>query len=64
MEANLEAARLVSDNPRFAGISVNTYHLDAAERERVLADLEDEFGMPCVDPLDTGAAALVDNLAH
>lgn len=62
MEVNLQAARLVSDNPRFAGISVNTWHVPADGREDLLARIEDEFGMPCVDPMVTGVGALVDNL--
>jgi uncharacterized NAD-dependent epimerase/dehydratase family protein len=62
MEANLSWARVVSKNPRFAGISVNTYHVAPSEREALLARLEDEFAIPCVDPMVTGVAALVDNL--
>lgn len=63
MEANLEWARVVSDNPRFVGISINTYHVDPAERESLLGRFEDELGMPCVDPMVTGVGALVDLLA-
>ncbi len=62
MEANLQAARVVSPNPRFIGISVNTYHVEADRREALLASYEDEFAMPCVDPMVTGVAALVDQL--
>jgi uncharacterized NAD-dependent epimerase/dehydratase family protein len=62
MEANLEAARLVSANPVFAGLSINTWHVEAAQREGLLASLEDEFGMPCVDPMVTGVGILVDHL--
>ncbi|KAA3623599.1 MAG: DUF1611 domain-containing protein [Proteobacteria bacterium] len=62
IETNLKAARLVSDNPRFVGISVNSFHVEPGERENLLSRLEDEFGMPCVDPMVTGVAALVDNI--
>ncbi len=64
MEANLEWARVVSSNPRFVGISINTYHVDPADRESLLGRLEDEFAMPCVDPMVTGVGALVDQLAQ
>ncbi len=62
MEANLAWARVVSENARFAGIAVNTFHVDPDSREGMLAALEDEFAMPCVDPMITGVGALVDQL--
>ncbi len=62
MEANLQAARIVSPNPRFIGLSVNTHHVVADQRERTLKNLEDEFALPCVDPMITGVAALVDHI--
>ena len=62
MEANLCAARVVSANPRFIGLAVNTQHVDASERDDLLKALEDEFALPCVDPMITGVAALVDQL--
>lgn len=63
MEANLRAARVVSSNPRFIGLSVNTQHVPAEQREALLKGLEDEFALPCVDPMITGVSALVDQLA-
>lgn len=62
IEANLAWARVVSANPRMAGIAVNTYHVEPGRREALLAELADEFGMPCVDPMVTGVGELVDAL--
>ena len=62
MEANLEAARVVSANPKFAGISVNTREVAPERRESLMKRLEDEFGLPCVDPMITGTTALIDHI--
>ena len=62
MEANLRAARVVSENPRFIGIAVNTQHVAAEDRDALLKALEDEFALPCVDPMITGVSPLVDQL--
>lgn len=50
LEANLAAARVVSDAPRFVGVSVNTEALDADEAERLLEQIAREVGLVCVDP--------------
>jgi len=42
------------------GISVNTSTIPAEEREKYLADLSAETGLPCVDPLIDGCVAIVD----
>ena len=62
METNLKAARIVSENTRFIGLSVNTQHVEPGQREQLLKSLEDEFGLPCVDPMITGVAPLVDRI--
>jgi uncharacterized NAD-dependent epimerase/dehydratase family protein len=61
--ANLDAARLTSPAVRCIGVAVNTRALGPAEAARYLADLQDELALPCVDPLTTGVAALVDRLS-
>ncbi len=61
--ANLAAARLTSPAVRCIGVAINTRALARADADRYLADLQDEVGLPCVDPLTTGVAALVDRLS-
>jgi uncharacterized NAD-dependent epimerase/dehydratase family protein len=61
--ANVDAARLTSPAVRCIGVAVNTRALGPAEAARYLADLQDELALPCVDPLTTGVAALVDRLS-
>jgi len=62
IDGHLAAARLTSPQARFIGISVNTAALDERDATTCLAALEDETGLPCVDPLRTGVARLVDAL--
>jgi len=62
MDANLSAAKVVSDDVSFAGIAINTAALEVAEAERLLKATEDEFGIPCIDPVRTGTSAIVDQL--
>jgi len=61
--ANEIAGRLTNPAVRCVGVAVNTSGLAPAEAERYLAELEDGLSLPCVDPLTTGVAALVDHLA-
>ena len=60
--ANLAAARVVSDNVRFAGVSINTKDLGAKEAEALLESSEDELGLPCIDPARGGVDRLVDTI--
>jgi len=62
MDLNLRCARLVNPGCRFVGIAVNTSGLAAAEGEAYLASLEQEFGLPAVDPVRGGVGAIVDQL--
>lgn len=62
MEANLDAARLVSPRVRFVGVAVNTSALDAAAAEALLTAIGGETGLPAVDPLRTGVAPIVDRM--
>lgn len=62
IEANLEAARLVSPDVRCAGVAVNTAGLDADAAERCLKETEHALAMVCVDPVRTGVHRLVDRL--
>ena len=62
MDANLHAAKLTNPNARFVGIAINTKHLDEATALTMLADTEKKYGLPSVDPVRTGVAAIVDQL--
>lgn len=62
MESYLAAARLTNPHAAFVGVSLNTAGLDAAERERLLAEAARESGLPAVDPVATGVGPLVDAL--
>jgi uncharacterized NAD-dependent epimerase/dehydratase family protein len=48
---------------RAVGFIINTANLSPEERVGYLAQLEEEFRLPAVDPLATGVAAIVDRLA-
>ncbi len=62
MEANLTALRLLGKEARFVGVAVNTAQLSAQAAERFLSDTQARLGLPTVDPLRQGVAAIVDNL--
>jgi len=62
IERNVEAARLTNAAVRCAGLSINTAALDTGAARDYLRQTEDRLGLPCVDPVRTGVAALVDNL--
>lgn len=59
---NLEAARLTNPDVRCVGISLNTSRLSAEDSATLMAATSRELGLPCVDPVRTGVAALVDRL--
>ena len=59
---NEKAARLTNPKARCIGISINTASLSAEQAERVLKETEDRLGLPCVDPVRNGVAAIVDRL--
>ena len=62
IQANVAAARLTNREARFVGISVNTSALDRDAASRVLAEISDATGLPCVDPMAGGVGPIVDNL--
>ncbi|MFZ5789305.1 MAG: N-acetyltransferase DgcN [Pseudomonadota bacterium] len=63
IDANLAAARLTNPAVKLVGFSINTSALDGAAAERHLAATADRFGLPAVDPMRTGVAPIVDQLA-
>ena len=60
--ANETAARLTNPAAKWIGIAVNTHALGDEDADAYLAGLEDEHGLPAVDPVKTGVGNLVDNL--
>lgn len=62
MDMHLRAARVTNRDARFVGVSVNTSALPEAAGAEVLLRYEAQTGLPCVDPLRTGVAAIVDRL--
>jgi uncharacterized NAD-dependent epimerase/dehydratase family protein len=63
MDMNLQAARLTNADAQFVGIAVNTSELSASDSQAVLEKYEDEFQLPCVDPVRSGVASVVDRIA-
>lgn len=59
---NEQCARLTCPSARVIGIAANTAAMDGGEARRWLAKTADAFGMPAVDPVRTGVAALIDSL--
>jgi len=62
LELNLRCARLTNPDVRAVGASVNTAALDPSARERCLAAVEAELGLPAVDAIATGTGRIVDAL--
>jgi len=56
-------AKVANPTCQVIGISVNTQHLSDDEFEGYLAKVEEEMGLPTVDPFRQGAGRLVDALA-
>ena len=58
----LEAARLTNPEARCVGISINSRALEEDAALELLAATAAEHGVPCVDPVRTGVAAIADRL--
>ena len=61
-ETALPLALRANPNCKIVGISVNTQHLGEEEAVAYLAKVEEEMGLPAVDPYRHSAARLVDAL--
>ena len=59
---NERCARLTNPAAKVVGIACNTKALDEPAAVRALADLEERYGMPAVDPVRTGIGPIVDRL--
>ena len=62
MAANLNMARLTNPDVRIAGLSINTSKLVEKDRDNYLANLSQETGLPCVDPMLDETKAIAKNL--
>ncbi|MPS70180.1 DUF1611 domain-containing protein [Novosphingobium aerophilum] len=63
LEENLRCARLTSPSVEAVGVSINGSGLAPEDAADFRARIEDDLGLPCVDPLVTGMDALVDRIA-
>jgi len=54
--------RLTNPDIRCVGVSINTSSLAIEERDVYLSRLADEIGLPCIDPVATSVAPLVDHI--
>ena len=62
IERYLDAARLTNPDARFVGVSLNTGHCDAREREALLDEVATEMGLPCTDPVALGMDSIAGDL--
>jgi uncharacterized NAD-dependent epimerase/dehydratase family protein len=62
MSLYISVGRLTNPQVRFVGISLNTSALTHGEASRIVNRTEEEFALPCVDPIrarvDLGVEAL------
>jgi uncharacterized NAD-dependent epimerase/dehydratase family protein len=54
--------RLLNPQIQCAGISLNTSNLAPDEGRRMRQQIEDELGLPCVDPSVTGMDPIIDHI--
>lgn len=58
MQMNQQAASLTNAKVRFAGLSINTSGLSAADSAAYLESKAKDTGLPCVDPMLDGSAGI------
>ncbi len=64
IDRHLRMGSLTNPAIRCVGVSVNTSGLPSAERPSYLAQLADETGLPCIDPLVDGCAQIAKLLSN
>ena len=62
IDLHLQCARLTNPNVRCVGVCVNTSGLDAETKTTYLAELSAELNLPCIDPIEDGCDAIVDQI--
>ncbi|MCP4010269.1 MAG: DUF1611 domain-containing protein [Proteobacteria bacterium] len=60
IELHIQTGQRVNPAIRCVGISVNTSALQEQDRRQYLDDLSEQTGVPCVDPMIDGCAAIVE----
>ncbi len=63
MEANLKVASLTNPAVRFAGVAIDTSRLEEDKALAFLEETKKRLGLHAVEPMRTGVAAIIDNLA-
>ena len=61
-DVSLQLARVGNPECKVVGISVNTQHMSEEDAVRYLQNVEQQMGLPTVDPFRHGAGRLVDAL--
>jgi uncharacterized NAD-dependent epimerase/dehydratase family protein len=64
IERTVVEGRLTNPAIQCVGIAVNTEALDEAAARKLLEDTSAKYDLPCVDPIRTGVAAIVDELVR
>jgi|TARA_R110002096_G_C14661614_1_gene728096 D-glutamate N-acetyltransferase len=62
IDLNLKHARLTNPDAKLGGISLNCRNVSAEEGAKQRAELQAKYGVPCFDPMITGAASFVEAL--
>ncbi|TPE46471.1 DUF1611 domain-containing protein [Maribrevibacterium harenarium] len=62
IDMNLSMGKLTNPNIRLGGIALNTSNLSEDDAFTTIAQIEQRFGVPVVDPVRTGVKAIVDHL--
>ena len=62
IDVNERMARMFEPAARVVGVSVNTSSMDDAEATAYLQETSDQLGLPAVDAVRTGVAAIVDEI--
>lgn len=63
MAENLRCVRLTSPEAQFVGVSINGSQMDPAKASDLRARIEDELGLPCIDPVATGTGPILERIA-
>ena len=62
LKTYVELGRLTNPDCAFVGLSVNTERLGEAEADRLLKEMQERYGLPCVDPIRRDVGPIVDRL--
>ncbi|WP_038913530.1 N-acetyltransferase DgcN [Dickeya zeae] len=62
IDLNLAMARLTNPHARFVGVSINSAQLSEADALAYMPKLEQQLGLPVVDPFRQGVGRIVDQL--